>query len=83
MAFIVVEKKTFAEVKAGEIFPHSRKYSSSYIDTFGIFINQVTERLIRAMNNFQFIQNGNIQMYILYGLIFIILVFAGTLFNFI
>lgn len=83
MAFVVTEKKKYPEFTKGEIFPQERSYSSYYIDIFGSFINRITDQLMFGMNYFQFIQNGKIQAYILYGIVFIVLVFVGTLFNFI
>ena len=83
MAFVVSEKKKYPEFAKNEIFPQERSYSSYYIDIFGSFINRITNRLMFGMNYFQFIQNGNIQAYILYGIVFIVLVFVSTLFNFI
>lgn len=80
--FSISEKKKYTEITPGEIFPKQRAYSSYYIDKFGSNINQLTDRLIYGLNYFQFMQNGNMQMYILYGLVFIIVVFLGTLLNF-
>jgi len=79
----VTEKKNYSEITLAEIFPKDRHYSSYYVDSFATYINKITGRMVYAMNYFQFIQNGKIQMYILYGLIFILVVFLGTLFNFI
>jgi formate hydrogenlyase subunit 3/multisubunit Na+/H+ antiporter MnhD subunit len=83
LAFVVTEKKKYHEIDRDEIFPKERSYSSYYIDIFGTYINRATDRLLYFMNYFQFIQNGNIQAYILYGLIFIVVVFVSTLFKFI
>ena len=83
LGLIVTEKKKYSEITTSEIFPKNRHYSSYYVDNFSTYINRVTDRMVYAMNYFEFIQNGNIQMYILYGVIFIVLVFLGTLFNFI
>jgi NADH:ubiquinone oxidoreductase subunit 5 (subunit L)/multisubunit Na+/H+ antiporter MnhA subunit len=79
----VSEKKKYSEITSDEIFPKHRHYSSNYLDGFATYINLISDRLLFVMNYFQFIQNGKIQMYILYGLIFIVLVFLGSLFNFI
>ena len=82
--FIILEKKKYKEISAGEIFPAERKHSSHYIDFFVTRIfNGIADRLLYSMNYFQFIQNGKIQMYILYGIFFIVLVFLGTIFKFI
>jgi hypothetical protein len=80
--FVVLEKKKYKEISANEIFPASRKHSSHYKDFFVIRIyDWITDRLLFSMNYFQFIQNGKLQMYILYGIFFIILVFLGTIFK--
>lgn len=81
---IVLENKKYKELTALEIFPKGRKYASHYNDLFVIKIfNSVVDRLLFSMNYFKFIQNGKIQMYILYGIFFIVLVFLGTVFKFI
>jgi len=76
---LVTEKKKYTELTTGEIFPQTRNHSSHYIDffesnIFDAFIN----RLIHGMSYFGFIQNGRIQMYVLYGVFFILLIFLGT-----
>lgn len=82
--FIVLEKKKYKEISVPEVFPAERKYSSHYNDFFEIqIINKLLNLLNYFMNVFQFVQNGRLQMYILYGLFFIIMIFMGTLFNFI
>ena len=84
LGFIVTEKKKYTELKAEEIFPQARKHSTHYTDFFedNIF-NKVINRLIHGIGYFRFIQNGRIQMYVLYGVFFIMLIFLGTLFGFI
>lgn len=80
--FVVLEKKKYKEIQANEIFPAERKHSSHYNDFFVTKIfNGIVSRLLYSMNFFQFIQNGKIQMYILYGIFFIVLVFLGTIFK--
>ena len=82
--FIVLEKKKYKEIPANEIFPKKRKHSSHYKDLFEIkILNVIVDRLLFSLNYFKFIQNGNIQLYILYGMFFIVLVFLGTIFKFI
>lgn len=82
LGFIVAEKKNYAEIAPGEIFPKERSYSSHYADFFeNGLINKLTDRLQSGMNFFQFIQNGRIQYYMLYGVFFIVLIFLATLFN--
>ncbi len=82
--FVVLEKKKYKEISAIEVFPAERKYSSHFSDLFETkIINGLVSRLIYSLNYFQFIQNGKIQMYILYGVFFIVLIFLGTIFKFI
>lgn len=79
---IVLEKKKYTEITSTEIFPESRKHSSHFMDFFeDNFLFRIKDRLLFGMNYFQFIQNGKIQMYVLYGVFFIMLVFLGTLFH--
>jgi hypothetical protein len=80
--FIVLEEKKYKEIQPQEIFPAGRKHSSHYNDFFVTKIfDGVVDRILYSMNFFQFIQNGKIQMYILYGIFFIVLVFLGTVFK--
>jgi hydrogenase-4 component B len=84
LSFIVLEKNKYKEISADEIFPAKRTHSSHYNDFFVTKIfDGIVDRLLHSMNYFQFIQNGKIQLYILYGAFFILLIFLGTIFNFI
>src|ERR1022692_3557724 len=84
LSFILLEKKKYKEISAAEIFPSERKHSTHYSDFFVTkILNGIVDRLLYSMNYFQFIQNGKIQMYILYGVFFIVLVFLSTIFKFI
>ena len=80
--FIVIERKQYTELKAGEIFPEERKHASHYHDFFEFrFIHVITNQLVYAANYFKFIQNGRIQSYVLYGIVFILTIFILTAFN--
>jgi len=80
--FIVIERKQYEELKKGEIFPENKKYVSHYHDFFEFrLIHVVTNQLIYAANYFKFIQNGRIQSYVLYGIVFILAIFLLTIFN--
>jgi len=82
--FVIIEKPKYKEISAGEIFPAKRTHSSHYNDFFVTkVIDRIVDRLLYSLNYFKFIQNGNIQLYILYGAFFILLIFLGTIFNFI
>ena len=80
--FMIIEKKGYTEISRDETFPESRKYRSFYLD---IIENKIIEPfvllLIRFINIFQFIQNGKIQAYVIYGIVFILAIFLGTVLN--
>jgi hydrogenase-4 component B len=79
---LLIEKKQFEEVNKGEIFPEKRSYISHYQDFFEHnLIKPVTNRMVYSANYFSFIQNGRIQSYVLYGIIFILAVFLLSVFN--
>jgi NADH:ubiquinone oxidoreductase subunit 5 (subunit L)/multisubunit Na+/H+ antiporter MnhA subunit len=80
--FVLIEKKNYNELKANEIFPDNRKYASSYLDFWEHWlINPVIKFLNLFLDLFKFFQNGRIQAYVLYGIIFIMIIFIGTVFN--
>jgi NADH:ubiquinone oxidoreductase subunit 5 (subunit L)/multisubunit Na+/H+ antiporter MnhA subunit len=82
-SFMLIEKKGYKEILAKETFPDSRKYRSFYLDVVeSKIINPLMLLITRFINLFQFIQNGKIQAYVLYGIIFILTIFIGTLLNF-
>jgi len=82
--FLLIEKKYFNELKPGEIFPEKRSYVSHYHDFFERnLIDPVISRLNYSANYFSFIQNGRIQSYVLYGIVFILAMFILTVFNFV
>ena len=82
MNFILIEKKSYNEIDRGEIFPASRSYRSFYLDIFdNKIIDPVIHLITRFMNLFQFIQNGRIQAYVIYGIVFILIIFIGTVLN--
>jgi formate hydrogenlyase subunit 3/multisubunit Na+/H+ antiporter MnhD subunit len=79
---LLIEKKQFAELEKGEIFPVKKSYISHYQDFFEHnLIKPVTERLVYSANYFSFVQNGRIQSYVLYGIVFILAMFILTVFN--
>ncbi len=82
LGFVVTERKQYEELKPEELFPKTRRHSSHYPDFFEEqLIRRLTSRLLSFLNYFQFIQNGRTQMYLLYGVFFVLLVFLGTLLN--
>jgi len=83
MNFILIEKKGYSEIERGDTFPSERKYRSFYLDIFEAkIIDPVIHLITRLINLFQFVQNGRIQAYVIYGIVFILAVFIGTVLNF-
>ncbi len=81
-SFLLVEEKKYNELVKGEIFPQRRKYQSHYHDFFEHrFLNYITHRLVYAANYFKFIQNGRVQSYVWYGIVFMISIFLLTVLN--
>jgi hydrogenase-4 component B len=81
--FMLTEKKGYSEISKNEIFPVTRKYRSFYLDFFeSRIIDPVILLITRFINIFQFVQNGRIQTYVIYGIVFILAIFIGTVLNF-
>ncbi len=80
--FLILERKNYSNFGKSDLFPDKRTFSLSYLDLIEkLFINPIINRLRFSMNYFQFIQNGHIQLYVLYGILFMVLVFLVTLFG--
>lgn len=81
-SFMVREKKRTEKLPRQKLYPGPYSFSTNYIDLLERYlITPVAKRLTFMLNYFQFIQNGQIQSYVLYGLFFIILIFLGNAFN--
>lgn len=84
LGFLTIEKKNYEKIEKTDIFPKKRSFSSYYFDLLEHYvITPLTSRLNYSMNFFQFIQNGKIQAYVLYGILFILMIFISTIFNWI
>jgi hydrogenase-4 component B len=80
--FVMIEKKEYSEIEKLDIFPVSRKYHSFYLDVFETrIIKPVIQLIMRFINLFQFVQNGKIQAYVIYGIVFVLAIFIGTILN--
>lgn len=80
--FILLERKYYAEIEKGEIFPKKRSYKSHYNDYFEFnFIKPSLKRILFGSNYLGFLQNGRMQWYVLYGIIFMLGIFIATIFN--
>jgi hypothetical protein len=80
--FITIENKTYKELKTESIFPSPRSYASYYL---GFFENRIFDpairQFLRIFNVFSFIHNGKIQLYVLYGLIFMVILIILSVLN--
>jgi len=71
--FITIENKKYDELSSGSIFPAPRTYASFYLEFFETRVFEpVTRQFLRLFNYFVFIHNGKIQLYVLYGFFFVI-----------
>jgi hydrogenase-4 component B len=82
LGFLVHERKNFEKIPKSELYPEKRIFSTHYFDIFEKYlITPIARRVNFTVNYFQFIQNGQIQSYVIYGIFFMVLVFLGTIFN--
>lgn len=80
--FVTLEQKNYTEVAPGELFPAPRTHSSHYEDLFeATLFRRGVNLLLSSLHYFRFVQNGKTQFYVLYGIVFILLIFLGTLFG--
>ena len=79
---LLIEKKEFEELKKGEIHPVGKSYISHYHDFFELkLIKPSTNWLVQSANYFSFVQNGRIQSYVLYGIVFILAMIILSILN--
>ena len=79
---LLIEKKQYEELKQGEIFPSKKTYGSHYQDLFEEkLIQPITDWMVNSANYFSFIQNGRIQSYVLYGIVFVLGMILLSIFN--
>lgn len=78
-SFMFKERKVYKKISKLTLYPDKRTFSSNYFDLIEKYlITPLARRLNYGLNYFQFIQNGQIQSYVIYGLFFILLIFLGT-----
>ena len=81
-SIVIREEKKYDEIEPNDVFPVRRSYQSSYAEFFEKnIINKVSNQLLHLMNQFTFIHNGQVQMYVLYGFIFVMILILATFFN--
>lgn len=81
-SFMVLEKKKYKEIAPETVFPKYRSFQSYFLDFLeAIFIQRTVKYMLRFTDYFTFIHNGRIQLYILYGVFFILGLIVITFFN--
>lgn len=80
--FITIEDKKYDELQSVSIFPAPRSYASIYLEFFETRIfDPAIKQFLRIFNLFTFIHNGKIQLYVLYGLIFMVVLIILSVIN--
>lgn len=75
LGFVVKEQYSFDSKPGKEIYPKYRKVSSHYADLWEKYLVMPPIRWFSIiLDYFKFIQNGNIQSYVVYGLLFILII---------
>ncbi len=81
-SFVIVEKKSYQEIEKESIFPKNRNFQSYVLDYFEVrIINKAINIILRFTDYFTFIHNGKIQLYLLYGVFFIIMLLIASFLN--
>jgi formate hydrogenlyase subunit 3/multisubunit Na+/H+ antiporter MnhD subunit len=81
-SFLVKEQKEYKKIKKTKLYPGKRSFSTIYHDYIDQYVvTPLSRRMTFTLNYFQFFQNGHIQLYVIYGLAFILIVFLGTFFK--
>ncbi|MBN2174709.1 MAG: hypothetical protein JW731_11290 [Bacteroidales bacterium] len=84
MGTVIKEKKNYQRIEQSQVYPEVRSFSTSYFDIIEKYlVMPLVRRFNHVLNYFQFVQNGKIQSYVIYGLFFILIIFMGSLLNFI
>lgn len=80
MATVIKEDKVYNKIDQSHLYPLTRKFNSYYFDSIEKFIVlPIVRWSYKFLNYFQFIQNGKIQSYVIYGIFFILIIFLGSL----
>jgi len=79
---IVNVRKEFQGIPPGEIFPKKRHFASHAVELLEVwFIDKPVHALRNVMRRIAFLQTGQIQHYILYPFVFILIIFILSLLN--
>lgn len=70
------EKSDYQEIHEEDIFPAKRSFTRSPADLFRSVLNKITDYSMLALKKIARLQTGNIQHYILYAFIFMLILFV-------
>ncbi|MEI7980094.1 MAG: proton-conducting transporter membrane subunit [Bacteroidota bacterium] len=73
---VLHEKLEYREIHEEEIFPEKRSFTLRPMDIFRTVLNKVTDYSMLALKKIARLQTGNIQHYILYAFIFMLIIFV-------
>ena len=77
--FMVIKRKDYNKIEKPQLYPAETSLKTQYSDLLEKYlVTPVAKRLVFFLNYFQFVQNGRIQSYVLYGLFFVIIIFIGS-----
>lgn len=79
-SYFTAESKKYTEITS--VFPRKRSYRSHYSDFFeNRIFDWLKNRVLAAINSFGFIQSGQTQQYVLYGLFFMVVIIIASFLN--
>jgi len=79
-SYFTAESKKYTEITS--VFPQKRSYRSHYSDFFeNRIFDRLKNRVLAAINSFGFIQSGQTQQYVLYGLFFMVVIIIASFLN--
>lgn len=73
---VLQEKTDYAEIHEEDIFPGKRSFAFHPLDIFKSILNKITDYSMLVLKKIARLQTGNIQHYILYAFIFILVIFV-------
>ncbi|MCK9219576.1 MAG: hypothetical protein M0P47_05960 [Bacteroidales bacterium] len=73
---ILPEQQEYEAIQEEEIFPKNRSFSQNPIDVFKSALNKIIDLIMILLKKIARLQTGNIQHYILYAFVFILIIFV-------
>lgn len=79
---IIPSQKLLEPKERKGIYIQKMKFSIRYLDIFDVYIIEPFTNLVnRMISLFRFIQNGQVQLYLLYGILFLLIILIGSFWN--